>query len=229
MYRSVLHSILQGILFKSSFVCVMSWEKQMFISQLTTHRLRWLSAGPNLAKPVLCVQEVLGKDGPVLLDRFRVNLPFLKGSTKLTLPPHQQAGISTGAQIEAVPVSLFHCLLSLMSTLEKGRSKDAEDFQTVLPGMMACFWDAVCSASKVVDKQRADVSTGAAVDGLEETVDLIVFLDLLGKSKHAVQNISFLNRVCICCGRCCVYRAQAFCNIVLGREPGCFYPAKVHS
>ncbi|DBB15685.1 TPA: hypothetical protein ACH3X3_003895 [Trebouxia sp. C0006] len=125
------------------------------------------------------VQEVLGKDGPVLLDRFRVNLPFLKGSTKLTLPPHQQAGISTGAQIEAVPVSLFHCLLSLMSTLEKGRSKDAEDFQTVLPGMMACFWDAVCSASKVVDKQRADVSTGAAVDGLEETVDLIVFLDLL--------------------------------------------------
>ncbi|KAL0041132.1 hypothetical protein WJX77_005804 [Trebouxia sp. C0004] len=126
------------------------------------------------------VQEVLGRDGPVLLDRFRVNLPFLKGSAKLTLPMHQQAGISTGAQIEAVPVSLFHCLLSLMSTLEKGRSGDAQDFQTVLPGMMACFWDAVCSASKVVDKQRTGVTIFEVhVEGLKKRVDLSVFLDLL--------------------------------------------------
>ena len=112
-----------------------------------SHTLQWwLSAGPNSPKHVLCLQEALGKDGPVLLDRLRVNLPFLKGSAKLTLPPHQQAGISTGARIEAVPVSLFHCLLSLMSTLNKGRPKDAQDFQTMLPGMMACFWDAVRSA-----------------------------------------------------------------------------------
>ena len=227
MYRSVSHSILRGVLFSNSFVCVMSWKNQKFISQLTTHCLWWLSAGPNSAKPVLCLQEVLGKDGPVLLDRITVDLPFLKGSAKLTLPPHQQAGISTGARIEDIPVSLFHCLLSLMSTLDKGRSKDAEDFRTVLPGVMACFWDAVCSASKVVDKQRADVSTGAAVDGLEETVDLSVFLDLLGKSKHAIEKK--LNQVCICCGRCRICRAQACCCIVLGREPGCFYPAKVHS
>ncbi len=142
---------------------------------------------------------MLGKEGPVLLDRFRVNLPFLKGSAKLTLPPHQQAGISTGVQIEAVPVSLFHCLLSLMSTLEKGRSGDAQDFQTVLPGMMDCFWDAVCNASKVVDKQRADITTCAShVDGLEETVDLTVFLDLLGKSNSALHKKLFESGLQFC-------------------------------
>ncbi|KAA6420846.1 MAG: U-box domain-containing protein [Trebouxia sp. A1-2] len=67
-----------------------------------------------------------------------------------------------------------------MSTLEKGRSGDAQEFQTVLPGMMACFWSAVCSASDVVDKQLTDATTCAAyVDGLEKTMDLSVFLDLL--------------------------------------------------
>ena len=49
--------------------------------------------------------------------------------------------------------------------------------------MMACFWSAVCSASDVVDKQLTDATTCAAyVDGLEKTMDLSVFLDLLGKS-----------------------------------------------
>lgn len=53
----------------------------------------------------------------------------------------------------------------------------------MIPGMMACFWSAVCSASDVVDKQLTDATTCAAyVDGLEKTMDLSVFLDLLGKS-----------------------------------------------
>ena len=149
------------------------------------------------------MQEVLSRDGPALLDRFRVNLPFLKGSDKLTLPPHQQAGISTGARIEAVPVSLFHGLLSLMSTLEKGRSGDAQDFQTVLPGMMACFWDAVCSASKVVNKLDTDVTMCAAhVDGLEEPMDLSVFLDLLGETIYPTQIKKSTNSNGICLPGC---------------------------
>ncbi|DBA77921.1 TPA: hypothetical protein ACH3X2_008344 [Trebouxia sp. C0005] len=52
-------------------------------SMLTLLNLMILSKGGKQH-----VQEVLGEDGPDLLDRFRINLPFLKGSAKLTLPPH---------------------------------------------------------------------------------------------------------------------------------------------
>lgn len=51
----------------------------------------------------------------------------------------------------------------------------------------------------MVDKQRAVITTyGSHVDGLEETVDLTVFLDLLGKSKSALQKRSFESGLQFC-------------------------------
>lgn len=67
-----------------------------------------------------------------------------------------------------------------MSTLEKGRPGDAQDFQTVLPGMMACFFDAACSPSQALAKLATDVTIRAVhIDRVEKPMDLSVFLDLL--------------------------------------------------